>query len=61
MLDVFTLTARRDIAPPEELAMDYAMIPGDPAYRSEWECRCGALECRGRVTGAVSAVTTLRA
>ena len=60
MQDVFTLTARRDISPREELAMDYAMIRGEADYRSEWDCKCGAAECRGRVTGADWKLEVLR-
>lgn len=52
MRDVFTLTARRDISPGEELAMDYATSRGEDDYRAEWDCKCAAPECRGRVTGA---------
>jgi hypothetical protein len=41
--------AMRDIAPGEEICIDYAMCDGSPY--DEFICRCGAAECRGRVTG----------
>ncbi len=43
------LVAMRDIAPGEEICIDYAMCDGTPY--DEFECACGAPECRGRVTG----------
>jgi len=43
------LVALRDIAPGEEICFDYAMCDGC-AY-DEFECTCGAPNCRGRVTG----------
>jgi hypothetical protein len=51
MHDTFRLTARRDIAAGEELAMDYAMLPPEKDCRSEWDCACGAAGCRGKITG----------
>lgn len=45
-----TVVAMRDITPGEEICFDYAMSDGC-AY-DEFECACGAPECRGRVTGA---------
>lgn len=44
-----TLVALRDIDPGEEICFDYAMSDGSPY--DEFDCHCGALECRGRVTG----------
>lgn len=44
-----TLVARRDIAVDEEICFDYAMSDGGPY--DEFECACGAPNCRGRVTG----------
>jgi hypothetical protein len=41
--------AMRDMAPGEELTIDYAMIDGDPDERMD--CRCGAPSCRGVITG----------
>ncbi len=43
------LVAMRDIGPGEEVCFDYAMTDGS-AY-DEFECHCGAPNCRGRVTG----------
>ena len=60
MHDTFRLTARRDIAAGEELAMDYAMIPGEEDYRSEWDCACGAPGCRGTITGTDWRLEVLR-
>jgi uncharacterized protein len=44
-----TLVAMRDIAAGEEVCFDYAMSDGTPY--DEFECACGALNCRGRITG----------
>jgi hypothetical protein len=43
------LVAIRDIQAGEELCYDYAMSDGSPY--DEFECNCGAPNCRGRVTG----------
>jgi hypothetical protein len=45
-----TLVAMRDIAAGEEICFDYAM--SDVSDYDEFECRCGAIGCRGRVTGS---------
>jgi hypothetical protein len=60
MEDTFRLTAMRDIAPGEELAMDYALLGGDEDYRSEWVCACGAPDCRGTITGRDWRIEALR-
>lgn len=44
-----TLVAMRDIAAGEEVCFDYAMCDSTPY--DEFECGCGAPDCRGRVTG----------
>lgn len=44
-----SLVALRDILPGEEVCFDYAMTDGSPY--DEFECRCGAANCRRRVTG----------
>lgn len=44
-----TFVAMREVAPPEELTIDYAMIDGDP--RERLACRCGAADCRRMITG----------
>jgi len=43
------LIAMREIEPGEEVCIDYAMCDSDPY--DEFDCYCGAEECRGRVTG----------
>ncbi len=50
MADAVTLTARRNIAPDEELTADYALW----LYEVDWvlePCCCGSRLCRGRVSG----------
>lgn len=44
-----SLVALRNILPGEEVCYDYAMSDGSPY--DEFECHCGNLVCRGRVTG----------
>ncbi len=44
-----TVVAMRDIAVGEEITYDYAMSDGSPY--DEFDCRCGAASCRGRVGG----------
>jgi hypothetical protein len=44
-----SLVAMRDIRPGEEICFDYAM--SDTSNYDEFDCRCGARSCRGRVTG----------
>ena len=48
--DAFTLAARRDLAPGDEVTVDYATQTAEAAF--EMACRCGSALCRGRVTGA---------
>ncbi len=48
MLDEVTVVARRDIAPGEELTIDYALMTVVPWRMA---CNCGASICRGIVTG----------
>jgi len=43
------LVAMRDIAAGEEICFDYAMCDSSPY--DEFQCQCGAPDCRGRVTG----------
>lgn len=47
--DAYTLTARRDIAPGEELTNDYGTSSGLADFRMA--CRCGTSLCRGEVSG----------
>lgn len=43
------LVAIRAIQPGEEICYDYAMSDGSPY--DEFRCKCGAVDCRARVTG----------
>jgi uncharacterized protein len=43
------LVAMRDISPEEELTFDYAMSDGGPY--DEFDCQCGSLKCRGKISG----------
>jgi len=43
------LVAMREIQPGEEICFDYAM--SDSTDYDEFECHCGAPNCRGKVTG----------
>jgi len=45
-----SLVALREIAPGEEICFDYAMSDSSPY--DEFECRCGAANCRRRVKGS---------
>lgn len=49
--DEVTLSARRDIAPGEELTGDYALWELDPEHVCPFQCRCGAAACRRTITG----------
>ena len=44
-----TLVAMRDISAGEEITFDYAMA--DSSSFDEFECACGAIHCRGKVSG----------
>ena len=48
--DAVTLVAMRNIDVGESITFDYAMSDANSIV--EFECRCGADECRGRVTGS---------
>jgi len=43
------IVALRDIAPGEEVCIDYAMCDSTPD--EEFECACGSANCRGTITG----------
>lgn len=43
------LVALRDIRAGEQVCFDHAMVLNTPGYR--FECRCGAPNCRGTITG----------
>lgn len=47
-----TLVACRDIKAGEEVTYDYATAEIDEGFRSKWECRCGAEDCRKVITGS---------
>lgn len=47
--DGYTLVARRDIGPGEEVTNDYGASTSDPHWAME--CSCGSAICRGVVTG----------
>jgi SET domain-containing protein len=42
------IVARRDIAPGEEITVDYNINIADG---TAWSCNCGAVRCRGKVAG----------
>ncbi|MEO6042944.1 MAG: hypothetical protein ABIQ47_03345 [Tepidiformaceae bacterium] len=46
-----TVVARRDIRAGEEVTVDYALQTGQPVPLLEVPCACGALDCRGTITG----------
>ncbi len=54
-LDVLAL---RDIAPGEELTLDFATLLSETS--ASFECRCGAAACRGTVSGTPGNSVTLR-
>lgn len=58
-VDPCTVLARRDVAPGEELTLDYATITDDPDFAMP--CSCRAVSCRGRVTGRDWRLPTLQA
>lgn len=43
------LVAMRDICKGDEITFDYAMCDSSPF--DEFDCSCGSVDCRGRVTG----------
>jgi uncharacterized protein len=51
MHDAFTVVARRNIQPGEEIVADYALFEGDEGFVGKWACRCGSPKCRKIVTG----------
>jgi len=51
MKDAFTIIAMRNIKIGEELTADYAIWEADENYISKWECSCGSINCRKRITG----------
>jgi hypothetical protein len=51
MEDAFSLIARRSIKMGEEITADYALWEADENYISKWECGCGSIDCRKKITG----------
>jgi hypothetical protein len=51
MVDAFTLVARKDIVPGEEILADYAMWEADENWVAGWQCKCKSELCRKRITG----------
>jgi uncharacterized protein len=51
MADENTLVARRDIAPGEEVTVDYVLFTAQPTWRLDEECRCGSPLCRHIISG----------
>ncbi len=51
LADEVTLVARRDIAPGEELSLDYALTTVEPAWTLDQPCHCGSPLCRHVITG----------
>ena len=49
--DPFTLTARRDIQPEDELTIDYALFEADERQIVLSNCACRTASCRHTVTG----------
>lgn len=49
--NAFTLVARRDIEPGEELTLDYVLFEADESVVASWPCVCEAECCRGMLTG----------
>lgn len=52
MGDATTVMARRDIAPNEELTIDYATHTVSAGWCMESDCRCGSPLCRRVITGS---------
>ena len=51
MEDAYTLIARKYIKSGEEITADYALWEADENYISKWECSCGSIDCRKKITG----------
>ena len=51
MTDEVTLVARRDIAPGEEVTVDYALFTTQSNWMLDTRCRCGSPDCRRIITG----------
>ena len=51
LIDAFTLVAKKDVNPGDELTADYALWEADEKFISSWKCTCGSQLCRGQITG----------
>jgi uncharacterized protein len=51
MAGPYALVAMRNIQVDEELCPDYAMWEADETYISAWDCCCGSINCRRKITG----------
>lgn len=51
MDDEVTISARRDIAPGEEVTADYVLWVAHPGYVTIADCKCGSPLCRHTVMG----------
>lgn len=51
LADEVTLAARRDIAPDEELTLDYALTTVEPTWTLDQPCACSSPLCRHTITG----------
>ncbi len=51
MKGAYALVAMRDIEKGEEVTADYAIWEADESYVSKWDCDCGSLNCRKKITG----------
>lgn len=60
MGDEVTLIARRDIAPGEEITVDYALFTTQPDWKLEIACNCGSPLCRHEITGKDWQLTDLQ-
>jgi hypothetical protein len=50
MTDGITFVAKRDIKKGEEITVDYSLFESED-YVAKWECKCGAPDCRKKITG----------
>jgi hypothetical protein len=56
--DPFSVVARHDIGPGQEITLDYGTITDAPAFTMS--CRCGSANCRDVVTGRDWQITSLK-
>lgn len=50
MIDGRTFVVRKDIEKGEELTADYSLFESGE-YIAKWDCHCGVLDCRKKITG----------